>query len=82
MTQENREAIDNETQRQREAEAHRRPFGQTEKVEIDGAEGTHHHLEKTKDRETVETSLRGTEDSAPDAHHTPGKDRSHDEPAP
>lgn len=82
MTQRTSESSDSEAQRQREAEAHRRPYGQTETVQIDGAEGTHAEIEKTKSREPVETSLRGTEDAAPEAHHTPGKTQAPQEQAP
>lgn len=64
-----------EKQRQREAEAHRKPHGQFETDHLDGAEGTDLELEKTESREPVETSLRGVEDTAPKAADSPGQQR-------
>ncbi len=66
-------AID-EKQRQREAEAHSRPYGQSETVPLEGAEGTPLVLEKTDSDEPVETSLRGepdSDDESSGAHERP-----------
>jgi len=70
MSDREKQPLSEEAQRQAEAEAHRKPYGQYETVQLDGAEGTDNELEKTDIHEPVETSLRGVEDTAPEAGHS------------